>query len=73
MRMKSTFDVRFYETDRAARLTPVALFNYLQETAVQHGDAVKLDGESMAASGYFWMMNRLRLDSRVCSRRASGE
>ncbi len=59
MRFRAPFDVRFYETDRAARLTPVALFNYLQETAIQHGDAVGLDGAELDRLGYIWMMNRL--------------
>jgi acyl-ACP thioesterase len=62
MRFQAPFDVRFYETDRAARITPVALFNYLQEAAVRHGDAVGMDGASMSQAGYQWMMNRLRLD-----------
>ncbi len=55
------FEVRFYEADRASRLTPVSLFNYLQETAIRHGDAVGMDGEAFVRLGYAWMMNRLHL------------
>jgi acyl-ACP thioesterase len=62
MRFQAPFDIRFFETDRAARLTPVALFNYLQEAAVCHGDAVGMDGEALRQAGYVWMMNRLRFD-----------
>lgn len=64
MRFRIPFDVRFYETDWAARLTPVALFNYLQEAAIGHGDAVGLDGEALTDRGYVWMMNRLHLSIR---------
>jgi medium-chain acyl-[acyl-carrier-protein] hydrolase len=59
MKLQARFDVRFYETDRAARLTPVALFNYLQEAAIRHGDAVGLNGPELERQGYVWMMNRL--------------
>ncbi len=62
MRYRTPFDVRFFETDRAARLTPVALFNYLQEAAVCHGDAVGVDGGALYKAGYVWMMNRLRIE-----------
>jgi len=62
MRYVESFQVRFFETDRAARSTPVALFNYFQEAAIAHGDAVGMDGAHLAALGYIWMMNRLRLD-----------
>jgi len=61
MRFQIPFDVRFYETDRAARITPVALFNYLQEAAIRHGDAVGFDPPALEKLGYFWMMNRLHL------------
>jgi acyl-ACP thioesterase len=61
MKHTERFEVRFYEADRASRLTPVSLFNYLQETAIRHGDAVGMDGEALTRLGYMWMMNRLRL------------
>lgn len=61
MKHRQSFDIRFYEADRASRLTPVALFNYLQEAAIGHGDATGLDGKALAELGYAWMMNRLHL------------
>jgi acyl-ACP thioesterase len=61
MRFRVPFQVRFYETDRSANLTPVALFNYLQEAAVRHGDEVSMDGHVLADLGYVWMMNRLHI------------
>ncbi len=62
MKHAEKFEVRFYEADRASRLTPVSLFNYLQETAIRHGDAVGMDGRALEKLGYMWMMNRLRLE-----------
>jgi len=64
MKHSERFEVRFYEADRASRLTPVSLFNYLQETAIRHGDAVGMDGPALQKLGYMWMMNRLRLEVR---------
>ena len=61
MKYRQSFEVRFCEADRHSRLTPIALFNYLQEIAIGHGDAVGMDGETLAAMGYAWMMNRLHV------------
>lgn len=61
MKHRQTFEIRFYEADRASRLTPVALFNYMQEAAIDHGDAAGMDGNMLADLGYAWMMNRLHL------------
>lgn len=62
MKHSEKYEVRFYEADRASRLTPVSLFNYLQETAIRHGDAVGMDGPALQTLGYMWMMNRLRIE-----------
>lgn len=62
MKHTERFEVRFYETDRASRLTPISLFNYLQEAAIRHGDAAGMDGAALQKLGFMWMMNRLRLE-----------
>ena len=59
MKFRKSFEVRFSEADRRSLLTPIALFNYLQEAAIGHGDAVGLEGESLAEMGYMWMLNRI--------------
>lgn len=61
MKYTKTFEVRFTETDRQGEATAVAMFNYLQETALGHGNAVGLSPEELAADHYGWMMNRLHL------------
>ena len=61
MKYQQSFEVRFSEADRHSSLTPIALFNYLQEIAIGHGDAVGMDGETLAKMGYAWMMNRFHI------------
>lgn len=61
MKHVERFEVRFYEADRASRLTPVSLFNYLQETAIRHSDTAGMDGDSLMRRGYAWMLNRLHM------------
>lgn len=70
MKYRQSFEVRFCEVDRHSRLTPIALFNYLQEGAIGHGDAVGMpDGEGLAGMGYAWMMNRLHIQIDRYARR----
>ena len=61
MKFRKSFEVRFSEADRRSVLTPIALFNYLQEAAIGHGDAVGMDGETLEEMGYVWMLNRLHI------------
>lgn len=61
MRCEHEFEVCFFETDRLARLNPVALFNYMQEVAIRHGEAVGKTAEALHDAGYIWMMNRVHL------------
>src|SRR5690606_4466399 len=44
------------------RLTPVALFNYMQEVAIRHGEAVGMTPHALHEAGYVWMMNRIHLN-----------
>lgn len=70
MKYQQSFEVRFCEADQHSRLTPVALFNYLQECAIRHGDAAGMpDGEGLADMGYAWMMNRLHFEVDRYARR----
>lgn len=61
MKHSQSFEIRFCEVDRNSRLTPIALFNFLQEVAIGHGDAVGMDGETLGRMGYAWMMNRVHM------------
>ena len=62
MRHENDFTIRFFETDHTGGITPVALFNYMQEIAIQHGDAVGLTPAVLHERGYVWMLNRIHLE-----------
>ena len=62
MKFTRTFDVRFTETDRKSRLTAIALYNYLQDTAVDHSDSVKVAPADLETWKYAWILNRIRID-----------
>ena len=61
MKFSKTYEVRFTETDRRERLTPITLYNYLQETAIEHGESAHITSEGLAAQNYAWMLNRIHL------------
>ncbi len=57
----ASFEIRVYETDHLARLTPVTLFNYLQETATRHVAARGSSMAELAARGLAWFLTDFRL------------
>ena len=61
MKYRQSFEVRFCEADRRSLLTPVALFNLIQEAAIRHGDAANIEGEKLMDMGFAWMMNRIHM------------
>ena len=61
MQHETTFTIRFFETDHSGCITPVALFNIMQEVAIQHGDAVGMTPAALDEAGYVWMMNRIHM------------
>lgn len=58
MKFAENFRIRFSESDRHARATPVALFNLLQETAIAHSASVGRGSDQLEQRGLAWMMNR---------------
>ncbi len=62
MKFSKTFEIRFVESDHEAKITPIALFNLLQETAVQHSVSLGLGGEGLAARGLAWMLNKAHIE-----------
>lgn len=61
---EKTFDVRFCEVDPQARVTPVALLNYLLETTLVYSRSIGRSAGELAEQGLAWVMTRfhLRLD-----------
>lgn len=62
MIFERTYDVRFSETDRHECATPMAIYNYLQDAAIGHGEAVGVTPASLDTRGYAWILNRIRVD-----------
>ncbi len=61
MKFAETFRIRFTESDRHGRATPVALFNLLQETAIGHSASAGRSGDVLRERGLAWMMNRAHM------------
>lgn len=61
MKHAERFQVRFTETDSRGRVTPVALYNYLQEAAIAHGESAGITPDKLAARRYAWILHRVLL------------
>ncbi len=61
MKHTETFKVRFSESDHRARVTPVALYDYFQEAAIAHGDAVGMTPQALAERGFAWVLTRIHI------------
>ena len=53
-----TYELRSYEIDPKARLTPVSIFNYLTEAAYGQSASVGLARGSLRKEGLAWFLNR---------------
>lgn len=60
-RFEKIFEVRYSEIDGAMRLTPVALFNYMQEAAVLHSRSRNLSPTDMIERGVTWVLMRFHM------------
>jgi len=58
---EDAYRVRVYEADNAGRLTPISLFNYLQETAGQAARARGRGHTELRARALAWFLNRFHL------------
>lgn len=55
------YEVRYCESGGNGRVTPVALYSYLQESALRHCDHLGLTTQKLFEMGYTWMLNRVHL------------
>lgn len=62
MKFSQRFRVRFSECDAHAFATPIAVFNYLQDTAIAHSRSAGRSREMLEERGLAWMMNRAHLE-----------
>ena len=61
MKHTESFKVRFSESDHRAQVTPVALYDYFQETAIAHGDAVGMTPQALTERGLAWVLTRIHI------------
>jgi acyl-ACP thioesterase len=53
------FQIRFNEIDRSYRLTLKAVFNFLQETAINHAENLGVGRAAMAKNNQVWIISRI--------------
>lgn len=58
---ETAYQVRVYEADHTGRITPVSLYNYLQETAGMAARALGRGHAALHALGLAWFLNRFHL------------
>jgi acyl-ACP thioesterase len=54
-----SFSVRFGDIDRSDRLTLSAVFNYFQDAALMHAEALGVGREPMSHTGQIWILSRM--------------
>lgn len=55
------FEIHFYEINRYKEATPIAILNYLEETAGCHSEDVGCGLDQLKESGVAWILNRWNL------------
>jgi acyl-ACP thioesterase len=56
---QESFTVRFSDIDRSDRLTLAAVFDYFQDAAINHADALGVGREAMSKTGVVWILSRI--------------
>ncbi len=52
------FEIHYYEVDKYKEASPVAILNYLEETAISHSQAVGLGIDHLSRDGIGWILNK---------------
>ena len=55
------FAIRSYEVDCHSRLSIVSVFNFMQEAASQHADALGVSIQQLLSENYTWLLSRLKI------------
>jgi len=55
------FNIRSYEVDCRGRLSIVSIFNFMQEAASKHADALGLSIQQLLSENYTWLLSRLKI------------
>jgi acyl-ACP thioesterase len=58
---QETYAVRSYEVDCRSRLSILSIFNFLQEAASKHAEALGVSIQQLFAENYTWLLSRLKI------------
>lgn len=58
---KQTYQIRSYEVDCHHRLSALALFNFMQEAASRHAEALGVSIQQLLSENYTWLLSRLKI------------
>ena len=58
---RQNFSIRSYEVDCHSRLSIVSVFNFMQEAASQHADALGVSIQQLLSENYTWLLSRLKI------------
>ena len=58
---EKTFEIRAYECDFRGRLSPLAVFNFMQDLASQHADLLGFSVQKLMQQNMTWVLSRIHL------------
>ena len=58
---QETYQIRSYEVDCHHRLSVLAIFNFMQEAASRHAEALGVSIQQLLAENYTWLLSRLKI------------
>jgi medium-chain acyl-[acyl-carrier-protein] hydrolase len=58
---RETYQIRSYEVDCCDRLSILSIFNFMQEAASRHAEALGVSIHQLLAENYTWLLSRLKL------------
>ncbi|AHF07154.1 acyl-[acyl-carrier-protein] thioesterase [Desulfitobacterium metallireducens] len=61
-KFQKEFEVHYYEVDFYQELTPLALLNFLEETAIAHSEAVGYGVTRLKEKGYGWVLSQWQIE-----------
>ncbi|MGD8523849.1 MAG: thioesterase [Desulfobacterales bacterium] len=58
---KDTFRIRSYEVDCHGKLSMLSIFNFMQEAASSHADALGVSIQQLLCENYTWLLSRVKI------------
>ena len=58
---KETYQIRSYEVDCQYRLSVLSIFNFMQEAASRHAEALGVSIQQLLSENYTWLLSRLKI------------